>query len=457
MRSDHPAWKISVNSYYWLASQIRSIPAAQLAPHGLADLEYSIRSVRDVEKVAAPNPLNWKLAMPRPLTWKVRNPLAVKMPLRDWLFWYCFTIFMCSLFPLFFWVAEPSLLGKIPFRVWADSPVFLWTAGVDTDPGLLLERHSSALGTPTGEIDWTHLVAFSSNYLGPVLIAILAGSNFRIMLINCGLFFLALYYLFKLRDIRPKLLITLILINPFTIISILTVNKEIIALLAVALFVYYMEKRSWFLVPAVLAVSFLARWEQAAVFLLWMLLVSRLNPLRKHRLAAILAVVMGISIIYPHMKSFTGLWETDSHIMNALYQIQQNYMYFLVLIPKVILNFAMNLLDVRDYGQINWYDLTNSVFLLSHEVLMVVVTFAIIKSRRFRLKSDIIYPAVLITVIFCSAPLVQPRYLYAVYIFACIEAAKRRERLAPYPWESWLRRGVDSGISAQRQITAQSG
>jgi hypothetical protein len=419
----------------------------------LADLECALAEA-DAKNVKVLNPLNWKFSLPRPLTWKVRNVLAVKMPMRDWLFWYCFAIFMCSLFPLFFWVAEPSLLGKIPYRVWCDSPVYLWTAGVDTDPGLLLERHSSLLETQTGAFDWTQLVEFSSNYLGPVLIAVLAGSNFRIMLVNSVLFFLALHYLFKLRNIRPKLLTILILINPFTIVSILTVNKEIIALLAVALFAYYMEKRSWFLFPVVLAVSFLARWEQAALFLLWVLLVSRLNPLRAHRLAVILMVVMGISIVYPQMKSFTGLWETDSHVMNTLYSIQQHYLYFLVLIPKVILNFAMNILDVRDYGQIDWRDLTNSAFLMLHEVLMVALTFAIIRSRRFRLQSDIVYAAVLVTVVFCSAPLIQPRYLYPVYIFACIEMAKRREGLAPYPWESWLHKDVDSLTSAQRQLTA---
>lgn len=401
-----------------------------------------------------PNPLIWKFAAPRPLAWKVRNLLAVKMPMRDWLFWSCFAIFIASLFPLFFWVAEPSLLGKIPFRVWADSPVYLWIAGVDTDPGLLLERHSGTLETPSGQVDWTNLVELSSNYLGPVLIGVLAGSNFGIMLINCGLFFLALYYLFKLQNIRAKLLTTLLLINPWTIVSILTVNKEIIALLAVALFAYYMEKPSWSLFPVVLTVSFVARWEQAAIFILWILLTSRLNPLRNRRLAVVLVIVMGISIVYPHMKSFTGLWETDSHIMNALYSLQQNYLYFLVLIPKVILNFAMNILDVRDYGLINWYDLSNSVFLMSHEVLMVVLTFAIIKYRRFRLRSDIVYAAVLVTVVFSSAPLVQPRYLYSVYVFACIEVAKRREGLAPYQWELWLRQQVDALLSRRRVITA---
>jgi hypothetical protein len=374
------------------------------------------------------------------------------MSMRDWLFWFCFAIFMGSLFPLFFWVAEPSLLGKIPFRVWADSPTFLWTAGVDTDPGLLLGGNT--LEVPRGEFDWTNLVQLSYNYLGPVLIAVVAGSNFRIMLINCGLFFIALYYLFRLRNIRPKLLTTLILINPWTIMSLLTVNKEIIALLAVALFAYYMEKPSLSLFPVVVAVSFLARWEQSAIFILWALLVSRLNPLRKHRVAVVLVLIMGISIIYPHISSFTSSWSTDSHAINALNSIQQNYMYFLVLIPKVILGFALTIIDVRHYGNINWYDLTNSAFLISHEVLMMVLIFSIIKSRRFRLQSDIVYAAVLVTVVFCAAPLVQPRYLYPVYIFACIEVAKRREGLAPYGWESWLRKHVGSLISAPRQATA---
>jgi hypothetical protein len=402
------------------------------------------------------SPLNWKLAVASPLTWKIRNPLAVKMPMRDWLFWYCFAIFMCSLILLFFRVAQPALLGKIPVRIWADSPSFLWQAGVDVDPGLLLQEHSYQLEVPAGEIDWTTTVSFGSNYLGPIVIAVLAGSNFRIMLVNYALFFAALYYLFRLKDIRRKLLVTLILIDPFVIMSILTVNKEIIVLLAVALFAYYIEKgfiekSSWLFLPLLLAVSFLARWEQAAFVLLWILLVSRLNPFRNHRLVVILVLVMSISIIAPHVKSLTSAWIVEGTTMNDLNSMQQNYMYFLVLIPKFILTSAQTLIYVPSYSKINWYDLANGAFVLVHEALMVGVCVALIISRRLRLRSDIVYAALLFTVIFCVAPLAQPRYLYAVYVFACIELARRREALAPYRWELWLRQHADSLVFAQRK------
>jgi hypothetical protein len=403
-----------------------------------------------LERVQVANPLSWEFAVPSPLRWKARNPLAVKMPIWDWLFGFCCAVFLVGLIPLFFWVAEPALLGKTPVRIWADSPVFLWVAGVDVDPGLLLEEHSSQLVVPAGEVDWTTLVSLGSNYLGPVAIGILARTNFGIMLVNYALFFAALYYLFKLKDIRRKLLVTLILIDPFLTMSILTVNKEIIVLLAVALFAYYLEKGSWLLVPPLLAVSFIGRWEQAAFVLLWILLASRLNPLRNHRLVVIAAMVVALSILSPQLKSVSTLWTVEGNAINILNSLQLNYMYFLVLIPKFILSSAQTLIYVPGYSKINWYDLSNGAFMLVHEALMVGVCVAVILSRRLRLRSDIVYAALLFTVMFCIAPLAQPRYFYAVYLFACIELARRREAAAPYPWELWLRQHADSLVFARR-------
>jgi hypothetical protein len=382
--------------------------------------------------------------MKHPLGWQIRNPLTLQMSWRDWLFWYCFVVFMGSVIPLFFWVAEPSLLGRNDWRVWADSPVFLWIAGVDTDPGLLLAEHSDELDRPPSELDWTHMVTFSSNSLGPVLIGFLAGTNFRIMLVNFALFFLSLYYLFKLTDIRKKLLTLLIVLNPFTIISIWTVNKEIIALLSVALLACYLESRRWFLLPAVVVVSFFARWEQAAFVILFLLTLSRFNPLRRHRLASLTVVLLALSVIYPLMNSMTAAWDVSSrssHAMMALNSLQDKYLYFLVFVPKIAANFVP--LPLLTFRNMDWHDVANGIGMLGHQALMVGVAVALIVQRKFRLKSDAFFCAVLLVAISCLSPIIQPRYLYPAYILACIEVATRRKREV-YQIEAPLRAYVDS-------------
>src|SRR6185312_12107619 len=130
-------------------------------------------------------------------------------------------------------------------------------------------------GIGANGFDLADMVSLSANFLGPVLIAEVLQSNFLIMVFNYALFFAALHCLFKLSGIDSKLLTVLLLINPITVVSLMTLNKEIIALLAVALFAYYLERKgSRILLLILLAVSLFARWEMDALVIVFLLLTS---------------------------------------------------------------------------------------------------------------------------------------------------------------------------------------
>lgn len=378
------------------------------------------------------------LVVKNPLNRTIPNPFAFAMPVRAWIFWFCFTLFMGVTVPAgFFWLAEPSLLGKTDWRWWCDSPVYLYAAGIDTDPALLQDYEGLLSRPPGAEIDWANSFAFASNFTGPLLIGVLAGTNFKIMLVNYAIFLSALWFLLRLKNVHGKLLILLILANPFTIISIWTLNKEIIALLAAALFAYYLEHRRWFLLPVVLLVSFLARWEQAAFVVIFLIVTSRVNPLRNHRLATLVLLVLGMSAVYPSIHSMAEAWGNNSHIMATLNSMQKNYLFFVVLIPKLLMNLAFVVLLFL-VQQPDWHDVPNGAGMLIYQALMIGVTVAIVLQRKFHLNSNYIYCAALFSVLCCAGPLIQPRYLYAAYIFMCIELATRRKPKS-YAFESTLK------------------
>jgi hypothetical protein len=350
------------------------------------------------------------------------------MPLGDWIFWYGFALFMATLIPLFFWIVQPSLLGRNGLRIGADTAMYLWYSGLDSDTALLKTAYHVEQAYP----DEVTLIAFGGNHLGPVMIATTLKSNFLIMLFNYILFFISLHYLFKLPGIQTKILLTLLLINPITAVSIVTLNKEIIVLLASALFAYYLESsRSKFMLLIVLAVSLAARWEQTACIVIFLLLTSPLNPWRKRKVFTLFLVVAGITVIYPEVASFINPVflagnEVGGGLLTALGWLQDHYFFYIALIPKMLMNFAGTFINMfYTYKTWNWNDLQNSFIGPLSAVLLVIVMVCIIWSKRLRLHKDLIYYSVIFTVILSASPILQPRYMYPIYVFACIDLSRK--------------------------------
>ena len=354
------------------------------------------------------------------------NPIAVKRPLADWLFWYGAALFMLALIPLFFWIVEPSLHGRNGLRIGADSAIYLWYAGLPSDAMLLKTAYHIEQPYP----DEITFIALGGNYIGPYLIATVMQSNFGIMLLNYSLFFVSLHYLFKLKNINAKVLMVLLLINPITAVSIMTLNKEMIVLLAASLFAYYLEARSKFLLLVLLAVSVLARWEQAACVLIFLVLASWLNPLKRRRWTTLAFIMFGITLAYPQMSAFVNATfmsdaEIKGGLMPSLFWLQEHYLFALALIPKLLMNAIGNFVTMFFIKNWNWSDLQNSFVGPFSGLLMIAAAIAVMKSKRLTLRNDLIYYAAMSTVILAASPLLQPRYLYPIYIVCCVELARR--------------------------------
>jgi hypothetical protein len=59
---------------------------------------------------------------------------------------------------------------------------------------------------------------------------------------------------------------------------------------------------------------------------------------------------------------------------------------------------------------------------------MLLVSAAILFTGRLKLRRDLIYFAVLFVIICCASPFVQLRYMYGVYVIACMELTTRKTR-----------------------------
>ena len=361
---------------------------------------------------------------------KIPNIFSIKMPTLDWVFWYCFAVFLVALFPLFFWVVEPSVRGENHLRIGADSSMYIWYAGMETDTALLGRSYYIDGPRFTGDLNLATLVTFGGNLLGPVLIATTLKSNFLFMLLNYLLFFIALHYVWKQEVIRKKLFIFLLFLNPITAVSLLTLNKEIFVLLSVAMLAHYlgMKNRSWLFLLMIVLVSTMARWEQSLFVVAFLLLLHPVNLLRKRRLIVTALIIAAITVIYPLIAAgvnpvlLAGNGD-GGNLLPALNRLQDHFLFFAVLFPKMLLNFAGTLLNFRGYGSLDWHDVQNSLIILWAGASMLLVSAAILFTGRLRLRRDLIYFAVLFVIICCASPFVQLRYMYGVYVIACMELA----------------------------------
>src|SRR5262249_18470493 len=93
-------------------------------------------------------------------------------------------------------------------------------------------------------------------------------------------------------------LLVILLLNPMTVSSLLSVNKEILALFFIALLIRAYVTRSAFTVLLALIVSVLARWQLTVFLVLLLILTNAWNPLRNYRLATVLVLLAALSAIY---------------------------------------------------------------------------------------------------------------------------------------------------------------
>ncbi|MBA3319513.1 MAG: hypothetical protein H0T50_15680 [Gemmatimonadales bacterium] len=334
--------------------------------------------------------------------------------------------YLASALVLFALVVRPSLEGSSGLRVTADSGTFLaLVAALAANP--------------------EQLISIGANYLGPFLILRLTQSDhLAVALLNGGLFLLSYLVVVKSFDLHRPRFVALLCLNPMLGISLLSVNKEILAFASAGFMASYLAGGRRWLLAAALSLSILARWQMTLVILIALLVRSRLNPFVRHRALTLALMVGAISVLYPpvlrvHLAAglesqFTASQFASTAGLTGLFSaIQDNYGYFIVVVPKVLLSYFGNLLRLFDFvvrpDRIDYSDVYNNIVVLGHQVCMAGVCLLALRRRRLTLASDNVFFIAVYSVVFAISVLISYRYFFPIYLLVCIELCRRRQDL----------------------------
>jgi hypothetical protein len=323
-----------------------------------------------------------------------------------------------SLFLFFTWV-NPSLIGQTQQHIAADSVLYMAYAdslreGLD-NPFVLAAMYS-----------------FPNTLWMPVLLFLALQSTLLIVALNYTLFIWSVWLFSRSVDIRVGIFLALLLVNITTTISLLSVNKEIVDLLATALFCYWLSKgRKWALALALL-IALVNRYEVCIAMLLFIVLRSRWNPLRKSRYGSLAAVSVAFSIALPSLSVTDRLDEAvsatsatgSSGLILVLDNLQAHYLFFLAVIPKIAHNLFSQILILNNWTSYGSDNPANTYVMLLNNLASSFVVMFLIKKGRLRLKSEWMYYAGLSAIVMSLALVVQPRYFYSCYALLCLEAAR---------------------------------
>ena len=269
------------------------------------------------------------------------------------------------------------------------------------------------------------LAYFPNTLWAPVLIALVLNSALLVMLLNYTLFVFSIWILKRGFGISAIALITLLLLNPTTTTSLLCVNKEVLDLLAISIFLYSQRKCNNWLLLIAMGLALFNRYEICIVMLVFKIAQSRLNPWREKRFVTLLLLVGSLNFAMP----IWGARELARRFDEAQYagfikildNLQMNYLYVLAVVPKIAENLFGQLVNPLVWQEPNSWLYINFFNNLAYVILILVL----IKKRQLKLRNDLVYFGTLGAVIVAQALVIQPRYFYFMYVLLCLQAAHK--------------------------------
>lgn len=335
-------------------------------------------------------------------------------------------------------VGIDALEGRNDFQFFADSPTY----------------HEAARGG-LGHVDnLADMVGIAANFLGPLVLLQLADDNYyAILALNALLLAFGVTSLARSLRVDAVKLLLLLLLNPMTISSLLSVNKEIISLVFVALLVRAYAAGSIGALLLAAVVSVLVRWQLTMVLIAASMMVGAVNPLREHRRTTLLLLLAALSVVYlqlaatlePIRINFEDAAESyeGSGFYEKLVSLQDAGWYWAIFPAKAAhLLFGMGLRLDRLFNPTNAY---NDFWQLLHSTTLLLLFVALLRARRFTLGNDLVYLSLIYVAVFAITPIYTPRYFYPVYVLwaaalctpdrlsAVFGARRPRRRVGPEP------------------------
>lgn len=302
-----------------------------------------------------------------------------------------------------------SLEGKSDFQFFADSPTY----------------HAAVAGELPGfDVD-TDLINISANYLGPFIILKALGSNYWLIFVfNLIVFYASVRAISVALDIKASRFAVVLLLNPLTVSSLLSVNKEIIAFASIALLLCGLKRSSiGYLFLAVL-LAVLVRWQMAVVVGLVYFSGWFLGKGIKYRGLYIVLLSIVISIGWLVFSDFfSGVREVlentaDEHegsgIFVMLNSLQEQGLYWLAWpIKAALMIFGLGLRFDRILALDNVY---NDLMIVLFSFSMLIMFALLLKRGKATVRHDLFFISLIYILIFTLSPIFSPRYFYPVYV-----------------------------------------
>jgi hypothetical protein len=277
----------------------------------------------------------------------------------------------------------------------------------------------------------------SSNLFGPVLEAQVLRTDLNVTLFNSLLFIVCLSILRSMPEFDRATFLLLMMVNPFLLTALITLNKEIFAVAGIVVFVRYTGAtrfRLWWLCLA-LVLSLFARWQQLLVLLLYLAYEFRISPLRGRRRWGVAVTVLGFTIAYgviyrvaPFFFAALLVQAQAGHTILILDNIQANFGFPLVAIPKILMDCMGRWLlpgyFLHDYVFEDFTNWRDQIFMHMHTLFLTVLLIGMFFGRKLRLRHAPVYLIFLYLLMVAISPMVQPRYEYPVYALLCLEASR---------------------------------
>ena len=315
---------------------------------------------------------------------------------------------------------EPGFEGHSTPTIDADSTTYYEIAGIlPANP----------------EFEGAQLVTFGGNLLGPVLVAKILRKPVFVTLFNFFLLSLMVHIASHIPEVRRRYFLLLFFLNAESVVSLVTLNKEIFSAVGVVAFIAFIavktHRKRFFLVALIF--SIMARWEQLAIILLYALLECRYSPFRHRHKLALLFVLAILTVTYTAILRYSGLdlsgflaVAESSGVVARLDNIQANFGLPLVILPKALMNLFNRLLSPayfvsNDFLTADFNALQTNIIIHLHSIAMLALAGVALIKHRLGVSRPIPYLIYLYVMITSVSPFIQPRYEFPVYALLCLQ------------------------------------
>jgi len=323
----------------------------------------------------------------------------------------------------FYFICIPVFSGESDFRFYADSMFYMDFS----------EKYEQYLA------NGYYFIGMGGNLLGPFLIyQVLFGNVILIFLFNLGVYWTFAKLIMGIFNLNRLQFSVFFFISPISYFSLLSVNKEVLVIIALMCFFlfYHKKKISWLLLAFVFSV--LARWQLTLVFVIFIVVYSSFNPLRKKPLFQLFILLISISIVYPFVGGkFTAVNEAiisakqelgGGGVYFFLSDLQSRFFGYIVAFPLKALHLFVGMATNFKFAfRLDDFYITTGLFYQAWLQLIVLLLFLYrILLNRMIVFTPLFSLLVLYLMIFSLSPIYNIRYMYPAYILMLILAFYRK-------------------------------